>query len=129
MRLHQGHQDRAKLSLNRVPRLRPHAVERLPGAQSILSAAAKEAFIRRVLFDVGGFALFRRVVVMLRLLQGLIFRRCGIAPRAFLRAITRRNRWHVAGTLESPLGWGERGTHGQRTRAVRQTLPSLEIYC
>ena len=52
------------MKLNRVPRLRPHAVERLPGAQSILSAAAKEAFIRRVLFDVGGFALFRRVVVM-----------------------------------------------------------------
>jgi len=49
--------------------LRPHAVERLPGAQSILSAAAKEAFLRRVLFDVGDFALFRRVVVMLRLLS------------------------------------------------------------
>ena len=91
VRLHQGHQDRAKLKLNRVPRLRPHAVERLPGAQSILSAAAKEAFIRRVLFDVGGFALFRRVVVMLGLLQGLIFRRRGIAPRAFLRAIAGRN--------------------------------------
>ena len=80
-------------------------------SQSVLSAAAKEAFIRRVLFDVGGFALFRRVVVMLRLLQGLIFRRRRIAPRAFLRAIAGRNRWHVAGTHESTPGWGERGTH------------------
>ena len=75
------------MTLNRVPRLRPLAVERPPGAQSILSATAKETFICRVLLDVGGFALFRRVVVMLRLLQGLIFRRGGIAPRAFLRAI------------------------------------------
>jgi hypothetical protein len=71
------------LKLNRVPRLRPHAVERLPGAQSILSAAAKEAFIRRVLFDVGGFALFRRVVVMLRLLKDSSFDAAGSLPGPF----------------------------------------------
>ena len=99
----------SEVEINRVPG--PLAAEKRTGAQSILSAAAKEAFICRVLLDVGGFALFRRVVVMLRLLQGLIFRRSGIAPWAFLRAIGGRNRWHVAGTHESTPGWGERGTH------------------
>jgi len=103
----------------------PPAAERLPDAQSTLSAAAKEAFICRVLLDVGGFALFRRVVVMLRLLQGLIFRCRGIAPRAFLRAIGWRNRWHVAGTHESTPGWGEEGNMCRERAPVRQTFPVL----
>src|SRR3981189_1950385 len=71
------------------------------GAQSTLPAAAKEAFVRRVLFDVGGFALFRRVVMMFWMFHGLIFRRLRIAPRAFFRAIGGRNRRHVTGTHET----------------------------
>jgi hypothetical protein len=98
-------------------------------SQSVLSAAAKEAFIRRVLFDVGGFALFPRVVVMLRLLQDSSFDAAASLPWPFFGRLP----GGIGGMWLEPmkaLQAGVREEHmWQRTRAVRQTLPSFEIHC
>jgi hypothetical protein len=83
------------------PRLFPHAAERLLWRAINPAGGRERSLCSSCSVYVGGFALFRRVVMMFWMFHGLIFRRLRIAPRAFLRAIGGRNRRHVTGTHET----------------------------
>jgi hypothetical protein len=65
------------------------------GSQSAEPAAPEKTLVRRVLLDVGSFALFRGVGMMFMLYR-FLFQHFGIAPPTLLAAISWRNRRHAA---------------------------------
>jgi hypothetical protein len=64
------------------------------GSQSTEPAAPEKTLVRRVLLDVGSFALFRGVSMMFMLYR-LLFQHFGITPPTLLAAISWRN-WRPA---------------------------------